>query len=208
VDYKWSPPRQLRLDRAYYGLDLQLLTYLAVLAEHGRRIANQPVEPAGAFFATLLDQVQRLDAPPQEPPEEADRYRPLRPRGVFDLEGLRAFDSDFGPGSSSKVIAARLNKDGSPGLLNQTDAAGHEAFLALLDHIRRKIGELCDRMLNGEVAVRPYRMGQTTPCTWCPYGSVCRIELVWFSANVLHRMKRLEVFNLLCPGSGEASDGE
>ena len=79
VDYKRSAERRLDLNRVFHGLDLQLPTYLLVLAEHGPQIGARPVEPAGAFYATLLDEVRRLDAPPNEPPDPTERYRQLRP---------------------------------------------------------------------------------------------------------------------------------
>jgi len=206
VDYKRSPQPRLGLDRVYHGLDLQLLTYLLVIAEHGSAITDRPVEPAGAFYATLLDKLQRLDGPPEAPPDEADRYKEIRPRGVFNFDVVDAFDSQMAPGSSSGVLSAYQKRDGSPGNLGRTDAAEHRAFVGLLDHVRQQIGALCDRMLDGVIAVDPYRLGQETPCTYCPYRSVCRFEFDAHRPRRLPAMSRTDVLDRVCRHGEEVND--
>ncbi len=207
VDYKRSQNRTLKLDRVHYGLDLQLLSYLLVVADHGEKIAGRPVEPSGAFYATLLDEVRRLDGPPESPPEEVERYRELRPRGVFDYDDRSAFDAELEhPSTISQVVSARVKKDGSPSHLNQTDVAEHAAFGALLRHVRRRIGELCDRMVDGVVTVEPYRIGQEIPCTYCPYQAVCRFEFDAHRPTLLRPMKRTDVLAAVCPSGEEGDD--
>ncbi|MBN1346829.1 MAG: PD-(D/E)XK nuclease family protein [Phycisphaerae bacterium] len=207
VDYKRSlSTRRLSLDRVYHGLDLQLLTYLIVLAEHGEGLAvRRPVTPSGAFYVSLLDELRRLDAPPEAPPTESERCQPLRPRGLFDFDNLGTFDSRVAPGSRSEVLAVQVTKDGSPGYLDQVDTAPHADFENVLNHVRGRIGALCDRLLDGGVKVDPYRLGQEMACTYCPYQSVCRFEFDAHRPRRLRAISRTGVFALL-RGKQEGDD--
>jgi len=207
VDYKRSVGRCLSLDRVFHGLDLQLMAYLLVLKDHGHHIANRPVEPAGAFYASLLDDVRALHAPPDKPPEEADRYRPLRPRGVFDWSILPALDSQASNQTPSHALAVEIKKDGTPGYVNRTDVAEHAAFVAILDCARRRIGELCDQMLNGNISVAPYRLADEMPCALCLYHDVCRYEFDARSARTMKRLDRKQVLDIVSGRDPEATHG-
>jgi ATP-dependent helicase/nuclease subunit B len=51
------------------------------------------------------------------------------------------------------------------------------------DHVRRfareKIVEIGQKLVEGEVAVNPYKLKQRTPCIWCAYRPVCQFDPVY-----------------------------
>jgi ATP-dependent helicase/nuclease subunit B len=69
----------------------------------------------------------------------------------------------------------RLKQDGSlyQGL---TEALPPEQFLALLDGVETRLIAMGRRIFAGDAAVAPYRKGATTPCDYCDYASICRID--------------------------------
>ena len=78
--------------------------------------------------------------------------------------------------STAATPASRSSADGSFGFRATTDVADAGEFAALLAHVRRRLGELADRVMSGDVAVAPYYMNQETPCPRCEYRCVCRFE--------------------------------
>ena len=56
--------------------------------------------------------------------------------------------------------------------------ASHDSrrFRGLHESVRRAAKGFGDRLLQGDIRVEPYRHGQMTPCQYCDYASVCRID--------------------------------
>ncbi len=164
------------LGRVYHGLSLQLLSHLIVLAEHGERMVGRPMEPAGAFYVRLLRQLELVRHPSDAPePTQEEFHLRGKPRGVFDSRYLPSLDNQCESGAS-EVVAAYLKKDGEFGHKGQTDVADAEEFAGLLRHAKKQLASLGDQIIDGNVEIRPYRMGTRTPCPSCPYKSVCRFE--------------------------------
>jgi ATP-dependent helicase/nuclease subunit B len=67
--------------------------------------------------------------------------------------------------------------------------------------VRKKIGELADRMIEGVIEVKPYRVGKETPCSNCEYRSVCRFDAAINSYLMLAPMKRSEVLAKVVEGA-------
>ena len=87
--------------------------------------------------------------------------------------------------------------DGSFGHADHSDAADAGTLKNLLEHTRTRLGELCDAILDGNVAVSPYRLGSFSPCSWCPMSSVCRFEMGISEVRFLETLTRSEVFKRL-----------
>jgi ATP-dependent helicase/nuclease subunit B len=69
----------------------------------------------------------------------------------------------------------RLNQDGSlrKGL---TEALPHAEFDALLDRVEVQLREMGRAIFSGDAKVDPYRKGSETPCKYCDYRAVFRID--------------------------------
>ncbi|HUU84294.1 MAG TPA: PD-(D/E)XK nuclease family protein [Phycisphaerae bacterium] len=199
VDYKRTGREQrLDLSRVFHGLSLQLLGYLLVLAEHGRTMGGRPVQPIGAFYVSLRTGYAKLDHPDDYDEAKDSPLRRHRPRGVLDVERIQDLDAGFDGSSDTFVVRT---KDGKIQYADRSDGADAGQFAALLDHTRRTLGALADRILDGDVAVAPYRLGDFSPCAWCDYRSVCRFEFGQSGMRLLERLNRQEVLARLTGGA-------
>ena len=202
-DYKRSIGQRLRLDEVYHGLALQLLAYLLVLRDHGERLTQASLTPGGAFYLPLLGSFERVDHPNEANKAEFDPYKSFRPRGVIDFDWIDALDPNSKAGWSSTFSVFRTTK-GEIGNIGSTDAVGSGAMPRLLDHVRRKMVELAEDWLAGNIAVAPSRLGKETPCPTCLYGGVCRIEYATRECRTLRTMKRTAVLDEMARSSSSA----
>jgi ATP-dependent helicase/nuclease subunit B len=172
VDYK-SGLRFLDPTLVHHGVQLQLLAYLNVL----RRWANAPlgvsaIRPAGVFYVNLrgLHQGLASRALALDQSEEARRSAYLH-TGRFAAEALPLLDRIRAGGQ----FKYRLNQDGTL-RAGSTEALTGAEFERLLDRVEALLVEMGRRIYAGAAEVEPYRRGKQTPCDFCDYRSICRID--------------------------------
>ena len=169
--------RTLSFAEVYHGLSLQLLANLLAVESDGSSEAT--VKATAAFYFQLARGTGEVSHPSEAlDPSDPRFLLRVKPRGVFDGTVLPALDASVEPGTDSEVVQVRINKDGRFGRRG-SDAAAPEQFRALLDHVRRRMGELADGILSGQVSITPYRMNTATPCPRCEYRPVC-----WFDPTI------------------------
>lgn len=203
VDYKLSG-NALDMSGAYYGMSLQLLTYLLVLQHCGQELAGQKLTPAAAFYVKLLRHLG--DSWPSEAlePDDPRFHLMVKPRGIFDANHVASLDTQL-TGGRSDVVEVHVNKDGGFGFRNRTDVALPDEFAALLAHVERRLGELADEILAGVISISPYRIGKKTPCPRCEYRDVCRFDPVANGYVELRPMKREDILANLAQDAGPSS---
>jgi ATP-dependent helicase/nuclease subunit B len=194
VDYKRTRNKRLDLASAYHGLSLQLLGYLLVLADRGVTLAGRPIRPLGAFYVSLMQKYESVDHPSDASEEKRDD---AAPRGILNFDKIDLLEEDGPESGASKLFNVYRKKDGELGFPEITDGATAQDFDRLLDHTRYKLGELSDRIIDGDVSVLPYRMGNASPCEWCDFRSVCRFEFGQQGLRHLPKLKRSAVFTQL-----------
>ena len=193
VDYKrYAKGKTLNLSEVYHGLSLQLLGYLLVLAQHGRTLAGRPVRPVGAFYVGLVPAYQSVEHPDDYDEKKHSPLRAHRPRGLLDVGGMDVLETGYQGGASTGFNVR--TKAGAIQYESSSDATGSGDFNTLLEHTRCKLGSLADEILDGKVAVSPYRLGTFSPCSWCPFRSVCRYEFGQSGLRFLPSLKRSDVF--------------
>lgn len=171
-DYKMRG-KKLELKRVLNGLTLQLLAYLLVLDQQGAQLSGgRRLTPAGAFYVQLLRGMQSAKVPGE--PLADDEIQAI-PQGVFHDDALGLFDSRIRPGEKSKAVNAKLNQDGSIAASSNA-AMTQEELAALLDKVRTIMAGLAEDLLSGNVETKPYRLNKSTPCEYCEFRSLCRID--------------------------------
>ena len=175
MDYK-SGSTSFDLALLYHGLQLQLVVYMdAALGMEKRRYPKKEVVPAGIFYYHIDDPVIDREDGMTDEEIEAGILRKLRMNGLVNssLDVIRHMDREIA--KESDVIPVAL-KDGYVQEL-KSSVAGGERFAHLTDYVNRKLTEMGEEILDGNVAVDPYKQGNRTACDYCPYHSVCGFDL-------------------------------
>ena len=180
LDYK-SRELKLGLDSIYYGLSLQLLTYLDVALQGAEvLIEEKPGEsaqkiPAGFLYFPVVE--SRLEEKAPLSPEELEekRLKAVRVSGYLlaDPKVLEAMDSSLADGHSD-LLGLRLKQDGS--FYKGSTVLTREQFSQLRAHLRQTLARTGESILDGDVSLAPYRRGKDTGCMYCGYQPVCRFD--------------------------------
>ncbi len=164
IDYK-TGKKVFRLVDVFYGLNMQMLVYLAALVESGREL------PAGILYMPAAEpsvSAQRGDDP-EKIHREAERQ--LRMSGlVLDKEEIiRAMEA----GAKGKFIPASYLKSGE--LSRTSSVLGENQLRQVLEYSKRLIASMGRELHRGVVEASP-RMVNQNSCHYCPYGAVCGKE--------------------------------
>jgi len=169
IDYKATNDRRLDWAKVYHGLSLQLVAYLLALEQAGKSLTGRPIRPVAALYLPLWERFEKVPHPDHE------KKHTYRWRGIMDLSCAAALDRNIETDGKSEYLSARMTKDGRP--YQNSDLTDRDTWKALLAHVGRRMGELADRLLDGDIEVKPYRLNRRMPCSYCPYRAVCRYEV-------------------------------
>jgi ATP-dependent helicase/nuclease subunit B len=107
---------------------------------------------------------------------DADDARKLayRHTGRFDASFLGKFDNRPNVQCGDQFNYKR-NHDGSL-RKGSTEALPPAEFEKLFDRVEAQLKEMGRSIFSGAAQVDPYRKGHETPCDFCDYRAVCRID--------------------------------
>jgi hypothetical protein len=156
--------------------------------EEPKKFGALKITPTGIFYVNLRGQYESGGTRAEVLAEAGDaRKRAYRHTGRFDANALPKLDS----AGAADQFNYRLNQDGSlrKGL---TEALPHAEFESLLDHVEIQLREMGRAIFSGKTSVDPYRKGSETPCKYCDYRAVCRID-PWTHRYRVLRSSRLKL---------------
>ena len=161
IDYK-SGQSDMNLSRLYFGLQLQLIIYLAVA------LGQQDSHPAGAFYFKVADPVVESDS--RDPDViEGERARELRLSGLYIDD--QAVLSAMSPGVD-RIVNLRLKTDGTPA--SSASMLNEDGFELLIRHALRAASAITQDILAGKTAIAPKKMTGFNACERCDWRTVCQ----------------------------------
>ena len=182
MDYKTGNAYINLLDM-YFGLNLQLLTYiLATDEKFDNRI------PAGMLYCFIKYPQKKLDNRVVDLNKaRAEVEKELRMPGwvLADPEVIKDIDSSF------KFIKVSLNKGGGISENTRQYVKSKKDFELLLKYIEKILQNAGSKIIGGEIAARPYKSAQKKGCDFCPYSAVCGFDpsiknFNWFNINKIN----------------------
>lgn len=189
IDYK-SSSRDLNLVDVYYGLALQMLTYLDVVLTHSSMWLGQQAEPAGVLYFHVhnptLSNLKKFD----EASIEEELIKSYRMKGLLleDESVALAMDTSVSEEStSSKIVPFAIKKDGTFSKQG-TKTVNQEIFQRMNDYVRSLMIRAGEEIVSGEVKLNPYEKKDMNACTYCPFKSVCQFDPI-LEENKFRRLK-------------------
>jgi len=225
LDYK-SRELSLALDSIYYGLNLQLLTYLDVALQGAEVLMNMtsalsplgetnsenkcvespsemgnvfpPKIPAGFLYFPVLEPQLEEKIPLSSEELEQRRVKAVKVSGYLlaNPRVLEAMDSSFSTGQSD-LLGLKLKKDGA--FTKGANVLAEDEFTLLSTYLHRWFRQTGEEILDGTISLSPYRRGKSTGCQYCAYKPVCHFDPYLPENNYrdLPALKQEEVLKLL-----------
>ena len=165
IDFKLSG-KKLALSDVYYGLQLQLLTYLYAAME-----LMPDYKPAAALYMGVIDPLIKADG--LDPAEiEAERVKQTRMNGIVVDDGDMIQLTAGAPLDALSIKVVRNNYQG----LSGTCVVSPQTLRLLIEHTLDRICELAASMRAGHIDTAPVYNGGKGACTICPFKDICRFS--------------------------------
>lgn len=171
VDYK-SGDKDFKLSDVYYGLQMQLITYLDALWESSENSGEKAL-PGGILYFRVDDPM--IKGTGSSSPEEIETaiMKKLKMKGLLlaDVQLIKYMDNTIE--GNSIIIPARINKGD---VLGKSSAATIEQFTVLRSFVKQTLKDMCSELMKGKVPISPYKKKKLTSCSYCSYSSVCQFD--------------------------------
>ncbi|MDO7905469.1 helicase-exonuclease AddAB subunit AddB [Paenibacillus sp. JX-17] len=206
IDYK-SSQKDLKLHEVYYGLALQMLTYLEVLLSSAEDWLGEPAFPAGTLYFHVHNPL--LQAPNGLSKEKAEEelLKRFKMKGLVlaDREVVGQMDTSLDKGYSS-VLPVAVKADGS--FYSSASVATREQWDQLLASVRSSIRQIGTRITEGDVEIKPYKIQQETACAFCSYKPVCQFDdtIEGNDYNTWSKPGKQQVWELLDSSKGKGGE--
>ncbi|CAM3100531.1 helicase-exonuclease AddAB subunit AddB [Filibacter tadaridae] len=173
VDYK-SSAKSLDLSEVYYGLSLQMMTYLDVALENAEEWLGVHADPAGVLYMHVHNPMIRTGRELTQELLEAEIAKSYKMKGYLleHPEVVVGMDEDIG--RSSAIIPAALKTDGS--FTKASKVLSSDDMQMMRSYVRTRHQKAGDGMLAGDTRVLPYKLREKMPCQFCSYRSVCQFD--------------------------------
>jgi ATP-dependent helicase/nuclease subunit B len=201
IDYK-SSEKDVNLNEVYYGLALQMLTYLDIVLTHSEELVEMKASPAGVLYFhvhnPLISSSKLLSV--DEIEKEIMKKFKMNGLMVGDQNVLKLMDQTLESGDS-QIISAGIKKDGN--LTKKSKVASLNEFDNLRNYVRKVYQTTGEAIVDGHVEIAPFKLKDKTPCTFCSYKSVCQFdESIENHYRILTPQPKETIFELIRKGAG------
>lgn len=176
IDYK-SSSQVLSLEEVYYGLALQMLTYLHVVLLQSAKWLGMNASPAGVLYFHVHDALLRNADSIDEEQIEAEIFKQYKMNGLIldDPEVAVLMDEQLASGRSD-IVPAAFKKDGD--FTAYSKVQDEATFTTLRSYINMLLERAGFYIVSGNVEINPFENNQGNACRFCPYKSVCQFDPV------------------------------
>lgn len=169
----------------YYGLDLQLPIYMLAV-----RNAEKPSTAAGAFYMPV--EINPTNISPDELVGKTDGLK-YKAKGLFNGEFALQLDSKAEAGWNRYYNFYTSKKNSQYGNYSVSGALRPADFEKVLRFTEKKIAGLAEEILAGKIDIKPYRLNNQSPCSFCKYKPLCRFDWQINEYNYLESVRKTVV---------------
>lgn len=210
VDYK-SSHKKFNITEAYYGLAMQMLTYLDVALMDAVNLVGQPAKPAGSFYLHVHNPILPFETNDKKEQQllKKFQYDGLLLNDPILLENL---DKSLQAKQSSLIfpIEESAKEIIKPGRRQEDKFVTEPELDALLNHNRSKFIEAGNKVTSGEIDLNPaYQGKERIACRFCPFRSVCNFDVMLKENNYnrIEPLSKKEVMDRLIENEQEGGTG-
>jgi len=197
IDFK-SSDKALNLAEVYYGIALQMLTYLDVVISNSLSWLGVKATPAGVLYFHIHDPFIQSSKQLSDDQIEEEIFKSFKMKGLLlgDEEAVRLMDQSLEHGRSN-IVSAGLKKTG--GFYSYSSIASEEEFQILSQYIRKEFERIGTEITDGFVSISPYKLKDKKPCTYCSFKTFCQFDesMEENRYRALKNLKEEEVLGLL-----------
>jgi len=174
LDYK-SSSKELNLGEVYYGMALQMLTYLDIILSHAKSLVGSEATPAGVLYFHVHNPMINAKQILTLEDIEEQIFKKFKMNGLVlgDESAVRLMDLSLDSGASD-IVPAEIKKDGT--LSKRSKTASKQEFEDMRAYVRNMYVKTGNSITEGNVQISPFKMKDKTPCTFCSYKSVCQFD--------------------------------
>lgn len=206
VDYK-SSKHEFNFSNAYYGLAMQMLTYLeVVLAPENEDFLQKKIltgttlrqatqfQAAGALYLHVKN--PEIKAPVKDVEEEI--LKAFKYNGIIVNHGKLLTELDPDIASSSLIYPLKNPKAGIK--VDPGQSVTPEQIPLLIKMNQNNLITAGEKIVTGKIDLNPRYQREGTDhqaCTYCPFRSICRFDVLMPENNYrrLQKLKKEEVFD-------------
>ncbi len=168
VDYK-STAKTLDLYEIYYGLNIQLITYLMVVLKSD---IDKKLLPGGVMYLSLENPMISVKNSENLSGVEAKIRKKLIMKGMFlnNPGVMSAMDKVLLSDGKSEIIEIELDKNNE---ISKGNALTLDEFELVFEKLKNNIKEMAEGIYKGEFRIRPVSNNGKVKCEYCPYSPIC-----------------------------------
>lgn len=201
VDYK-SGRAEVTASDVYYGLKLQLVTYLLALERAQRSdqimpaalvytyVKNPRISKSGVLTEDMAADLVKTDTG-------------LKNDGYFtdDVELLTKMDETVITGKSTPYVPIRITGGGTSihGQDKRKTKSAAE-FKTLTNYAEKVMSKAGQHILAGHFPVSPFNLDKYIPCTFCQYKALCRFENTRNNYRYINKLEENDVLAKMAKG--------
>lgn len=206
IDYK-SSKHSLDEQELYYGLNMQLITYLLVATNIMSIKKNKPVLPAAMLYCLLQTKIVEADNRLNGESANKKVLQELRLDGWFmgAMDVLQKIDPsmdyvnlDLSIGKTTGTIKKAMAKK----IISTTD------FSNMMKFVEKMLETTGNEIISGDIKVEPVKFGNIDACKFCDYRALCGYspDISGYSPKNLVKHENDEVMKLIAKELGEKND--
>ncbi|QDW94491.1 helicase-exonuclease AddAB subunit AddB [Staphylococcus caprae] len=181
IDYKSSTSSAtLDLTKVYYGLQMQMMTYMDIVLQNQERFGlTDIVKPGGLLYFHVHEPRIKFENWSKIDEEKLDKelIKSFKMSGLLnsDEEVIDAIDSRMEPSFTSDIVPLGLTTKGAISK-NTSRVADEDVIRQFIQHNKNNFIETATHIMDGHTEVAPLKYKNTLPCQFCSYQSVCHVD--------------------------------
>ncbi|MDI9231037.1 helicase-exonuclease AddAB subunit AddB [Staphylococcus caprae] len=181
IDYKSSTSSAtLDLTKVYYGLQMQMMTYMDIVLQNQERLGlTDIVKPGGLLYFHVHEPRIKFENWSKIDEEKLDKelIKSFKMSGLLnsDEEVIDAIDSRMEPSFTSDIVPLGLTTKGAISK-NTSRVADEDVIRQFIKHNKNNFIDTATHIMDGHTEVAPLKYKNTLPCQFCSYQSVCHVD--------------------------------